>query len=237
MNTQVVTVCSNTPTQSYYIYEQFLTSCHRQGFQPIILGWQAMWSGLMNKPRLLRQFLRNGQQRADYLIVCDAWDIIFVQPPDEISERRKSLPPGVIFNAERNCFPRGDLADQFPETGTPWRFLNSGFMMGSPAEILAIVDSMKIDDIPDDHQQADGTWFNPNDQEHYTLAYLRQPVPMVLDSRAELCMACHGSQLDELDLTGERIVNRITGTTPGVFHFNGDAKNNVMPAILAKLSL
>lgn len=245
MKTEVVCVASWEPPQSYYIFRQFKESVRRFGVEPTILGWHEEWKGLMTKPRRFREFLRAGRQKGDVLIVCDAYDVIFAAHPDEIGQRWAERCPwkSVVFNAERNCFPRGDLAPAFDAIAekqlvtTPWKYLNSGFMIGIPSEILALLESMNLDEIPDDHQLPDRSWFNPNDQEHFTLAFLKQPVPMALDYGAELCMTGHGTTVDQLDLSEPRIKNLITGTRPMAFHFNGDAKNTLQPAILAHMGL
>lgn len=237
MRTRVVTTSDRTPKEPYYIFEEFCESLSRFDEVPRVLGWNEPWGGLMTKPRKLRDWIKKEGGEYDKIIVCDAWDIVFQTYPQSIIELARDIyGDAVVMNAERSCFPRGDLADRFADYGTPWKYPNSGFIIGSPEQLLAIIEHMKIDDIPDDHRLPDGSWFNPNDQEHYMLAFLDQPVPMVLDSMAYLCVACHGSALDEFGFDGP-IENRLTHTYPGAFHFNGDAKNNVMPRILQHLKL
>lgn len=245
MKTEVVCVSSTAPKESYYIFEAFKASVRRFGVEPKILGWREHWGGLVTKPRRFREYLRKGQNEGDILIVCDAWDVVFAAHPDEIAEMwsGKWHDKQIVFNAERNCFPRGDLAPAFEQlaelymSASPWKFLNSGFMVGRPEQILALLESMDLDSIPDDHQLPDRSWFNPNDQEHFTLAFLKQPVPMALDYNADLCMTGHGTTVDQLDFSEPRIKQSITGTYPMAFHFNGDAKNILQPAVLEHMKL
>ncbi len=235
MKVQVISVSNRLPTEPYYKFNEFQQSLRRMGVEPTILGWQQKWSGLMTKPRHLRRYLRDGQSKADMLIVCDAWDIVFQRHPDEVVAEFDRFGSAIVFNAERNCFPRGDLADRFPDPGTPWRYLNSGFMVGSPQAILALLEAMNLDAIPDDYKRPDGGWFHANDQEHFMLAYLEQPVKMALDTEARMCQTMHGSELSEIDLSGEKMRNLVTDTIPLAFHFNGGSKNTVMPPMLTKL--
>lgn len=240
----VVAVSSHHPKQEYYIFSAFLTSVRRQGQEPIILGTDRPWKGLMTKPRVMRDWLRtvDGQKP---LIVCDAWDVVFAGNPQEAWNLHEAAcqkefnADGVTFNAERSCFPLGHLADDpaFPPRPTPWRYLNSGFMVGKAKDILAVIDSMNIDAIPDDHQLPDGSWYNPNDQGEYTLAYVRQPVPMRLDWQCEICWCQHGTETRDIDITEKRPKNLITGTVPIAHHFNGGAKNEVQPFVLKHLEL
>src|SRR6266403_6234199 len=72
--------------------------------------------------------------------------------PDEVAARYLKLWPSmpVLYNAERGIWPRADLADRFPECGTPWRYLNCGLMIGPPKDMLKVLDWMDLDGIPGD---------------------------------------------------------------------------------------
>lgn len=246
MKSQVITVSSYDPKPAYYRPNAFRESLRKFGVVATNLGEGREWHGLMTKPRLYREFLREGRQQGDVLIVCDSWDCFFQTHPDDIVDYFHPTFPldAIVFNAERNCFPCtpetkagfDEFADR-KKINTPWRYLNSGFMVGTPKAILALLESMNLDAIPDDYQKPDGSWFNPNDQAEFQLAFLKQPVPMALDYYTQLCMAAHGSTLDELDFSGPRIKNKITGSTPLVFHCNGSAKNDLAPKILEHLGL
>lgn len=246
MKSEVITVSSYDPKPDYYRPNAFRASLGKFGVVPVNLGVGAEWHGLFTKPRLYRNYLREGRTGADTVLLVDAWDIFFQASPDEVVDLWAANWPGrpIVFNAERNCFPCTEetkigfdkLANAL-EVTAPWRYLNSGFMVGKPADILALLESMDLDSIPDDYQRPDGSWFNPNDQEHFQLAFLKQPVLMALDYDTMLCIAAHGSELSELDFSGPRVGNKITGTTPLVIHANGNAKNLLAPKILEHLNL
>lgn len=238
MSLEIVTYSNQVPHQPYYYFRQYQDSLKRFGVHPTILGMGDAWKGLMTKPRAYRSWLST-KAKTDLVMLTDAWDILVAAHPEEIEARYRSqfqdLP--VVLNAEKSCFPRGDLAERFPDPGTPWRYLNSGLIIGKPTDILAVINSMNIDQIPDDHRRSDGSWFHPNDQEHFTLAYLNQPVKMVLDTHCHLFQSFSGASPVEFDFTTDRIRNLITGTDPLVYHCNGDAKNNHSPTIIKKLGL
>ncbi len=237
MNAEVVTVCSRIPMEPYYHYREMLESLHRFGEVPTVLGMNEEWRGLMTKPFLLRNWLREGRNRSDRLIVCDAFDIIFVKHPHGIGDECAELfGDGAVFNGEKGCWPREDLRPFFVGE-SPWRFLNSGFMCGPAAQILKLLDAMKIEEIGFD--PPGGPY--PNDQGEYQLLYVNQEdhgVSMYVDEYCELAQTGSACTLDEFDLSGPLPVNRLTGTTPGVWHFNGDSKSNgLMDAILEKLNI
>lgn len=236
-NAQVVTSCDKLPTASYYRYDLYLQSLARFAEVPTVLGWEQPWSGLMTKPFWLRDWLRAGNNTSDRLIVTDAFDIIFAQHPHGIGDRCAELfGDAVVTNGEKGCWPRGDLVDCFPDDGSPWRFLNSGFMCGPADKILALLEAMDCDSIGLDRTEPDGRKVEPNDQGEYQALFAKQPVKMVVDTQCVLAQTLSACELDEFDLSGEQIVNKFTGTTPGVFHFNGGSKSNgIMDAFLAKL--
>lgn len=255
MSTTVATVCSKAPQADYYYWERgFKASLARLEVNPVVLGFDEGWGGLCTKPKRYRHWLRENLDSLDTVILADAWDVVFQNHPDEIEARWKELWPNgeVVFNAERGLFPRGDLAEFFPETGTPWRYLNSGFIIGKAEDVLTMIESVDWDAVLDDTQFEEettvtyggqtrtyqpGEWFHPNDQGDYQEIWSRKPVPMALDSGGELCMALHGSELSEFDLSGPKVRNLVTDTVPGVCHFNGGSKNELMPALLAHWGL
>lgn len=240
MDTEVVSVTSRIPGahEPYYRYHTWQESLARQGVTPTVLGMGEEWRGLMTKPRRLREWLRAGGATKDLLIVCDSYDVVFTAHPNTIGDRYMELFGGdqVVFNAERGLFPRGDLTHHFADTGTPWRYLNSGFFIGRPTDILAMLDAMRLEDLNND-LDADGRTVNVNDQGWYQVGYALQVVPQALDTHCELCCCCSACSLDDFDLAGAQVVNRLTGTAPMVWHFNGGSKNDVMPVLLEKWQL
>lgn len=248
MSVEVVTVMNRIPDRNrepYYRPDIFFKSLERFAVKPTVLGLNEEWGGLMTKPRRLRQWLREGKATAEALIVCDAFDIVFVAEPEEVAEayHRGWPTQPIVFNAERGIFPRGELAHKFDDVPGPWKFLNSGFMIGTPDRILAMLEAMWLDDISDDKQAKDELhggaqrWINPNDQGWYQLMYAAQVVPIDLDHQCRMCQTLSACQLGEFDWATERITNIATGTHPLVIHANGSGKNDILPFVIQKLGL
>lgn len=253
----VVTVTSRIPDRSrepYYRYNLWHDSVTSFGIEPTVLGMGEHWQGLMTKPRRLRDWLRSGACTADTLIVTDSYDVVFTVSPEDVAadytaRRDEYKRNPILFNAEKGIFPRGELTYRFAdiasygEGGKPWwteggqpawKYLNSGFYIGAPSQVLALLEAMWLDDIHDDYQRPDGSWVHVNDQGWYQTLFCAQPVPMTLDYRCEIVQCCSACSLDEFDLTGKRIKNIVTGTEPLVWHFNGGSKNDLLPAMLPK---
>jgi hypothetical protein len=239
MPTQVVSVSSRIPTQPYYHYSEYLASLSKFGVTPTILGMDEPFVGLMTKPNLFRTWLRAGLNTTDRIILADAWDVVFCEHPDAIGERCESLfGDATVFNGEKGCWPRADLAEHFPDDGSPWRYLNSGIICGLASNVLAILEFMGLEAIGLDRRSEDGShMIEPNDQGEFQRVFVEQPVPMVVDTQCSLAQTLSACEMSEFDLTGEQIRNKITGTTPGVFHFNGGAKEICGPSFFARLDL
>lgn len=235
MNAEVVCVSSRIPTEPYYHYDVYLESLRRFAEVPTVLGERDQWRGLMTKPYLLREWLRAKKNRSDRLIVTDAWDILFAAHPHGLGDRcQEFYGDAIVFNGEKSCWPQTELAGFFPDDGSPWRFLNSGFMCGPAATILMLLECMDIESIGFD--PPGGPY--PNDQGEYQRLFAERPgIPMVVDSQCRIAQTLSACTLDEFDFSGERIQNKLTRTFPGVFHCNGDAKEKMLPAVREKLQL
>lgn len=227
MNAQVVTVSSRIPQEPYYRLDCFLSSLQRFAEVPTILGTDVPWRGLMTKPVLYRDWLRAGNNTSNRLILCDAWDILFLEHPHGIGDRCESLfGESIVFNGERGLWPCGDLTEDFPDTG-PWRYLNSGFMCGPADKILALFESMDLESIGCDRRnETDTDWIYPNDQGEIQKVFAKQAVPMVVDGSCKVAMTFSATQAEDFALDNRVLYNRVTNTMPGVAHFNGDGMNN-----------
>lgn len=243
MKTNIITVCSRQPrpNESYYRPDLFLKSIRRFGCEPFILGEKDEWRGLMTKPLLYRAFLstclnERSMEYMDTVMLTDCWDIIFAAHPDEIAERKINLyGNAVVFNGEKNCWPREDLKEFFPDQGTPWRYLNSGFICGPAKKVLEILDAMNIEQIGFDRTES-GRKIEPNDQGEFQRMFVEHPVQMAVDAKCHLAQAFSNCEQSEFTLDKFGVVNKVTGTRPGVLHGNGPAKS-WLPAIAKAMSL
>jgi len=248
VSVEVVTVMNRIPNpikEPYYKPHVFLKSLERFGVKPTVLGLNEPWGGLMTKPRRLRQWLRAGNCKSDLLIYPDAFDVVFTAAPEEVGEAYREHWPWlpVLFNAERDMFPPGDLQRKYADLIGPWKYLNGGVIMGPPDQILKLLEAMWLDEIHDDHPSPDelhggaGRQINPHEQGWYHLHYAAQVNPIDIDHQCKLLQCLSSSTLQEFDLSGERIKNVVMGSTPLVYHFNGGSKNDLMPIFLKKWGL
>lgn len=240
---EVVGVANRWPDRKltpYYNHDAWLESLRRFNAGPSVIGLAEPWGGLITIPRHMRKWLREGGCKSEFLIFSNCFDVIFTASPDEIAERWLAMNGGdaVMFNTEKDLFPASKLAHRFPDTGSPWRYLNSGLYIGRPESILAMLEAMWLDEICDDHPARSplhgSGQVNVVDQNWFQLLYAGQPVPITLDTQCECFQSLSSCTWDEFDLSGKQIINKATGTKPLVFHANGGAKNEMLPDLCRK---
>lgn len=234
MKLQVVTVANWIPeNHPYYKFREFKASLAKFGVEPVVLGLGQEWMGLMTKPYRVREWLRSGGCTADRLIYTDAFDVVFQKSPEEINAWCHAVHgDALVFNTEKACWPLAELAENFPDTGSPWRYLNGGLMCGPTERVRAVMEDMDIDAIGFDRPGV-----NPNDQVPYLQMYVAGRHGMVVDPTCTMAQCLSASTLDEFDFSGSLIRNRITGSTPGAFHCNGGSKEVFQSALFAHLGL
>lgn len=230
---ELVTVSSHKPQQNYYCYDDFFNACKKHKINPTILGGNGEYKGLISKPKLLLKYLKSKNTKSKYLVFADCWDLIFLKSMEEIVEMYKAFNTEIVFNAERNLFPRGDLINLYPETGTPFRFLNSGFFVGVTESVVTFLEAMNLDKIPDDYRKPDGSWHHENDQAYFLELFTKNVVNSKLDSNCVIAQTLHGEEEKDFCFDEKGWKNLITQTYPVVWHANGGGKTGpVMPKIL-----
>lgn len=239
MTFSIVTVSNRRPQEWYYTYDQFFASLGKYGNKAIVLGQQpGEYNGLGSKPKLLRKAILDKTITTDKIIFTDSWDVVFASSPEDIIDLFPIFNSPFVCSAERNCFP-GDLKELFPESPTSYRYLNSGFIVAEKDALLAVLESMELDNVPDDYRKENGHMHHTNDQFLFQQEFIKQPVKMVLDYHQVLSQTMHDVKINELDLDDLRgIRNKETEIYPMTFHFNGGAKDSgVREPILNRLGL
>jgi hypothetical protein len=241
MSYRIVTICNRFPQEPYYCLTEWFKSL--KGEQPLVLGRHpGEYGGLGSKPRLLYKAIKGGLIPEKYLIFCDCFDLVFAVEPKKLFLKYLQFASPLVISAEKNCFP-ADLKGQYDRLGedipSPYKYLNSGMIVGEVEAMLAVLESMDAQNIPNDYWDTEkNCQINPNDQEYYQHEFLKQPVPIVLDRYQILCNTLHSVEPDEFDFSGEHIFNKATQTFPCSYHMNGNAKTaGLREPILKHLNL
>jgi len=222
----VIAISNKTPTAWYYLYQEYFRSLgdyKPKVFQP------EFWGGLGTKPKVLYQLIKGGTINTKYIIFTDCWDLIFTSTPDDIIETYKVFNSPIVISAEANCFP-DDFKNEFDEANPnkKYRYLNSGFICGETEAILTCLEAMDLPNLPDDYfDPIQNKNIHPNDQYEWMKIFVKQVVPIELDTMQILSQTLHGEDIDNFDFSRERIMNKTTKVFPCTFHFNGGSKDNM----------
>lgn len=239
---RLVTVANKRPAEWYYTFDEFFKSLGDN--EILVLGTHAgQYGGLGSKVRLLYNAIINGEIKEKYIIFCDCFDLVFAVPPEYLYNYYRMWFPNVplVISAEKNCFP-SDLKEEYDKLhngSSPYKYLNSGMIVGEVSAMISVLESMDAKNVPNDYWDAEkNCMVNPNDQFYYQQEFLKQPVEIYLDREQILCNTLHSVKLEELSFEPQGIRNIETGRVPCAFHFNGSAKTDgLREPILKHLNL
>lgn len=228
-NYRVVTISNRTPNEWYYRPDLWRKSLG--GVEPLIIdgvGYEK-WGGMAQKVKWLYRAIKENRIPEKRIIYCDSWDIVFAAHPDEIITRWvEAGGDKLIVNAEKNCFPTA-LKDDFDKLKSPtkYKYLNSGFVVGETEMLLACLESMDLQNVPDDYFDAErGCNVHFEDQTLMQKEFLKQVAPIALDYHCTFSQTLHEADESEFDFSEERVKNTYTNSYPCCFHGNGSGKSS-----------
>lgn len=59
-------------------------------------------------------------------LIFFSYDVIFLGTKENIIQNFKAFNASIVFAAEVYCWPEKSLADSYPRTESPYKYLNSG---------------------------------------------------------------------------------------------------------------
>ena len=217
------TVYLPSPEQKLHVYtvatrhgpelDALRASCHRKGLGLHVLGINNLWQGFGNKYLWTAEYL--DLQRLpddDVMVFVDAYDVLALADEREILEKFRASGARIIFTAEKTCYPDPELAERFPPSPTPFRFLNSGGAIGHVSDIRAMIGAV-------------GFQTTDDDQRAITRYFLDHPGTVVLDTQCAFFLPLFAVDDAELAVDpGEgRVLLHATGQRPCFLHGNGPA--------------
>lgn len=240
---QIVTCCDRFPSENYYFIPSFEKSLRADYDKLLVLDIRmGKWKGLGTKLKWMHKAISMGLVKSDLVIYCDCWDFAFaVRPQELIDLYLLSVKSDLIISSEKNCYP-ADLKDDYDKLehfGSPYRYLNSGLIIGKKDALFAALESMDLPNMPDDYRMDNGQNFHLNDQHEWQKTFLQQPVSIELDYSQIFCNTLHDVDISEFEFVenGE-IINKVTNSIPLSYHANGSGKTgNAIQPILKHLNL
>lgn len=105
--------------------------------------WRDPMTGLAGMPKiqLVNEYLATVPEDAIVLFM-DGYDTFFADSPLEVLKRYYEMDADIVFGAESDHWPLVDddfMQSRWPDTGTPYRYLNSGLYIGTAKALHAFI--------------------------------------------------------------------------------------------------
>jgi len=162
------------------------------------------WSGFLNKIHYTYQYLKT-LEGYTHFVYTDAWDTFALRPQSEIP-----LCDGLLFSAERACYPHPEKEYLYPLSESPFHFVNGGGWMGEISAFIKMYELCKPTN-------------EINDQVYLTDQFLKH----FRDGWIKLDYECNVFQTlafcpdDNFKIEEGKLINTITKSTPILWHGNG----------------
>lgn len=156
------------------------------------------WGGFLDKMHCTYNYLKS-LEGYTHFIYTDAWDTFALRKVNEV-------PDGLMFSAERACYPHPDKEPLYPRHDSPWRYVNGGGWCGEIAAFIKM-----YEDNPPQYQL--------NDQVYLTDEFLKGGIS--LDYNCDIFQSVAFCPETDFEFIGATIRNTITNTFPAFFHGNG----------------
>ena len=146
-----------------------------------------------------------------HVMWLDGNDSLLLGDSTEILRKFKGIGFPIVISGEKNCYPNVGWKLAYPSDTEPypWRYVNSGGWIAERAFAEGLLPVL----------QRLATFC---DQTCWTMAYLLQLAPIVVDLQCEIFQTMFMSVTDVVQMTHSgRLYNTLTGTLPTVGHWNG----------------
>ena len=168
--------------------------------------------GGMPKIQLVNEYLATIDGE-DIVLFMDGYDTFLADSPQTILERFIQMEADIVFGAESECWPLPENASLWPDTGTPYRYLNSGLYIGRAKALHDFIS-----------QSQDGS-SNNDDQLYCQNRYLNNKTPwkVKLDTEGYIFQ----NHEPDIRVVEGQLWNDKTGCCGCIYHGNGgdDAKS------------
>jgi len=164
------------------------------------------WKGFGTKLIEIYNHLKENPDITEFIFV-DAYDVVALSSPQEDLEKIKDRTK-MLISVEKNCWPKSELASQYPKTDSEWKYINSGSYY-SPSKLF-------IDMI-----EANPPLYIDDDQLYLSLEWLKDQSIALLDYDCEVFQAYSFIADDDFGYENKRLQNLKTKSQPVLIHANG----------------
>jgi GR25 family glycosyltransferase involved in LPS biosynthesis len=132
------------------------TSARKYGIDIVNVGTNIEWQGTdMSalgggmKINLMKDYVKDLHDD-DIILFTDAYDVFYADDLATITERFLEFGKEIVFSGELFCYPHEQLASEFPDAHTRFKYINSGTYIGRVEELKKLYNHEKIEHWDDD---------------------------------------------------------------------------------------
>ena len=132
------------------------TSARKYGIDIVNVGTNIEWQGTdMSalgggmKINLMKDYVKDLHDD-DIILFTDAYDVFYADDLETITERFLEFGKEIVFSGELFCYPHEQLASEFPNSHTRFKYINSGTYIGRVGELKKLYNHEKIEHWDDD---------------------------------------------------------------------------------------
>lgn len=169
------------------------------------------WKGFLDKLHETYKYLK-ALKGYTHFLYTDAWDT-FAVAGDVV------IPDGLLISAERACYPYPDLASQYPEHESPWKYVNGGGWCGEIAAFLKMYEAC-----PPREELNDQVWLTNQFLKYHKEGWIRLDYQCEIFQTLAFCPESNFKLSDADQKTIHPFTNTVTNSTPVFIHGNGHTK-------------
>ena len=132
------------------------TSARKYGIDIVNVGTNIEWEGTdMSalgggmKINLMKDYVEHLHDD-DIVLFTDGYDTFYADDLETITERFLEFDKEIVFSGELYCYPHAQLANEFPNAITRFKYINSGTYIGRVKELKKLYNHEKIEHWDDD---------------------------------------------------------------------------------------
>ena len=186
-----------------------------------ILGMGEKWLGWLQRTEGYLNFVRK-QEPNQIVVLCDAYDLLFVKPPNQLYDKFIATGKNIIVSAEPNCCTgQMDIPDNkkmFTKVCTKRSPSNNTFIYPCAGCVIGYAGALAIL-----YEQILNNPFDTDDQSSLDDIWIKNPDILSLDYNSEIIGTVYEPDMGSIwVLTKDNIIhNKKTGSYPCILHFPG----------------
>lgn len=209
---KIITVASHLEEQGL---DNLVRSAQKFGFdiEAIHVPWRGFGTKLIETYNYFKQ-----NPDVKELIFVDAYDVLILSTPQEVEEKIQDRSK-MLVSTEKGCWPKSDLASEYPLIKHEWKYVNSGTYYAPREAFMKLFESN-----PPQYESDDQLWLS--------LMFLGNRGKINLDYDCEV-FQCHSFVAeDDYEYKDGRVYNLKTQSKPSIIHFNGKSDNSKVLELL-----